>query len=369
MEKGQPTAAAADASTQDFDNASDSSQFSIITPPSPPPVSGCSKCSSHDKTHENGSQIAPVESGQGRTLDEERLPARYAKSGLETPEPCIHSLTEQSEYLRSKLLEVDAALERFKRPAAGKSANAKANTSRDDLRTVTSERQTDDQKQTVASLQEECRQLWEKVTHLSSQNRLEDKDCRSSDANDASSSKSPREDLPPTLTPSEPKPDCLKLADRRWSLELLKMATSLLEPDAAMASMAPASPSDGKKKKKGESKFKAPSEMPFPAGLDQFGMPLVEQPPEPCPMPPVELPPEPYMDPFEIGFLQTYPPKKWTDVTRIDVRWWIRTALYVCQVLRLIGVVILVFKAPGMLRELLDFMHPRDRCIGIRIPR
>ena len=332
-------------------------------------MSDCSKCSSHDKTHENGSQIAPVESGQGRTLDEERLPARYAKSGLETPKPCIHSLTEQSEYLRSKLLEVDAALERFKRPAAGKSANAKANTSRDGLRTVNPERQTDDQKQTVASLQEECRQLWEKVTHLSSQNRLEDKDCRLSDANDTSSSMSPREELPPTLTPSEPKPESLNLADRKWCLELLKMATSLLEPDATLDWTAPASPSDGKKKKKkGESKFEAPSELPYQADQDQFGMPLVEQPPEPCPMPPVEPPPEPYMNPFEM-FLQTQPPKKWTDITRVDVRWWIRTALYVCQILRVIGVIILVFKAPGMLRELLDFMHPSDRCIGIRIPR
>jgi hypothetical protein len=81
-------------------------------------------------------------------------------------------------------------------------------------------------------------------------------------------------------------------------------------------------------------------------------------------------PPEPYMDPFEM-FLKAQQPKKWYDITEIDVRWWMRTALLVGQILRIIGVVILVFKAPGLLMELLDVMHPRnrDRCIGFRVRR
>jgi len=359
MEKEEPPAAA---STQDFDGASDSSQFSTITPPSPPPVLGCSKCSSHDKTHEKGSHTAPIESDQERALDEERLPAKSTKSGLETPEPCIHSLTEQSEYLHSKLMEVDAALEQFKRPAAGKSANAIAETAGDKSQTTTTERQTDDQQQTVASLREECRQLWEKVSRLSSQNRAEDKHCRSSDANDTTSPREPEDDLLPTLTPIELK--SLELGDRNWCIDLLKMVASILDPGATLASTAPFSPSDGKKKKKkGETKFKAAPEIP-PPEADAYGRPLVEPPPAPYGMFPAGQP----VDPFEALF-GPQPPKKWSDVTRTDVRWWIRTALYVCQILRVVGVVVLLFKAPGMLSELLDFMHPTDRCIGIRMRR
>jgi hypothetical protein len=366
MEKEEP---AASPSTQDFDGASDCSNFSIITPPSPPSVSSCSKCSSHDNAHENDSNVTPVKSEQELTRDEKRVPVKSTESGLETPEPCIHSLTKQSEYLRSKLTEVEAALERFKRPAAGKSANADTSTTENGPRTMTPERQADDQKQTVASLRDECWQLWENVNGVIREHWLEDhwNHWRSIDADGT-----PREDFPPMLTPSE-------LADRKWCGELLKSVSSIVAPDPTLPSTvsAPALATDGitglppgdgkKKKKKGESKLKAPSGMDFPADLDQFGMPLAEQPP---PMPPVEPSPEPYMDPFEM-FFKTQQPKKWYDITEIDVRWWMRTALLVGQILRIIGVVILVFKAPGLLMELLDVMHPRnrDRCIGFRVRR
>jgi hypothetical protein len=354
------------ASTQDFDGASDSSQFSIITPPSPPPVSGCSKCSSHDKTHDTGSHTAPVESDQERALDEERLPAKSTKSGLETPEPCIHSLTEQSEYLHSKLCEVDAALKRFQKPAVGKSANAMDKTAGDDTRPMTHEQSTDDQKQTATSLQNECWLLWDKVNSVLLQHRLEDNRRDSSDANDPPFPKESREDLPPTLTLNEQQTKSLELGDRNWCIDLLKMVTSILDPGATLTSTAPLSPSDGKKKKKkkGETKLKAAPEIPLPPDTDAYDRPLVEPPPAPYGMFPAGQP----VDPFEAWF-GPQPPKKWSNITRVDVSWWIRTVRHVFQILRLVGVIILVFKAPGMLRELLEFMQPRDRCIGIRVRR
>jgi hypothetical protein len=363
MEKEEPVAAA---STQDFDGASDSSQFSIITPPSPPPVLGCSKCSSHDKTHENGPHTAPVESDQERAPDKERLPAKSTKSGLETPEPCIHTLTEQSEYLHSKLCEVDAALKRFQKPAVGKSANAMDKTAGDDTRPMTHEQSTDDQKQTVTSLQNECWLLWDKVNSVLLQHRLEDNCRRSSDANDQPLPTESRDDLLPILTPREPKTKSLELGDRNWCIDLLKIVTSILDPGATLTSTAPFSPSDGKKKKKkkGETKLEAAPEIPLPPDTDAYDRPLVEPPPAPYGMFPAGQP----VDPFEAWF-GPQPPKKWSNVTRVDVRWWIRTVLHVFQILRLVGVIILVFKAPGMLRELLDFMQPRDRCIGIRVRR
>jgi hypothetical protein len=58
-------------------------------------------------------------------------------------------------------------------------------------------------------------------------------------------------------------------------------------------------------------------------------------------------------------------------VNKTEVRWWLRTALNLSEVLCMLVIVIAVFRTPGLLGELLDVMHPKnkDRCLGFRVRR
>jgi hypothetical protein len=58
-------------------------------------------------------------------------------------------------------------------------------------------------------------------------------------------------------------------------------------------------------------------------------------------------------------------------IDKLEVRWWLRTALSFSEVLCMIVVIIAVFRAPGILGELVDVMNPRnkDRCLGFRVRR
>jgi hypothetical protein len=58
-------------------------------------------------------------------------------------------------------------------------------------------------------------------------------------------------------------------------------------------------------------------------------------------------------------------------VNKFEVRWWLRTALSFSEVLCMIVVIVAVFRAPGLLGELVDVVNPRnkDRCLGFRVRR
>jgi hypothetical protein len=58
-------------------------------------------------------------------------------------------------------------------------------------------------------------------------------------------------------------------------------------------------------------------------------------------------------------------------IDKLEVRWWLRTALSFSEVLCMIVVIIAVFRAPGILGELVDVVNPRnrDRCLGFRVRR
>ena len=58
-------------------------------------------------------------------------------------------------------------------------------------------------------------------------------------------------------------------------------------------------------------------------------------------------------------------------INKIEVRWWLQTALSFLGILRMIVIVIAVFKAPGLLGQMLDVMYPgnNDRCLGFRVRR
>ena len=58
-------------------------------------------------------------------------------------------------------------------------------------------------------------------------------------------------------------------------------------------------------------------------------------------------------------------------INKFEVRWWMRTALSAFEILCMMAVIIAVFRAPGLLGELVDVMNPKnkDRCLGFRVRR
>ena len=373
MDTGKGNEAAA-AAVKDFDSASDSSHFSLITPPSPPTTSSCSKCPSQTLTHEKNSDVTQVEKSQERDQDEKSMPTKPTKSGPDAPEPCIHSLTEQTSHLSSQLTEVEAALLRYQWNSA---VDAYASTAKDDSLPGTSEQKADRQEQTVASLRADCRQLWERVIGLFRQIELETKDRGSSVENYPAFYRGEKEDVglaPQTPDQSKTGRERFDPADRKWCLELVKDAFVTSRMDDANSSTMPVLATDilpgpwpsEKKKTKSEGINWQPEAfptIPSPPSPGQYGMPPAEQP----------------SDPFQ-AFYGTEPlPDETLDqaswysrkrrVNRTEVRWWIRSALLVTQILCMVGMMVAVFKAPGLLSELLDVLHPRnkDHCIGFRI--
>ncbi|KAM0697583.1 hypothetical protein Q7P36_002437 [Cladosporium allicinum] len=431
---------------QDSDGASDCSNFSIITPPSASSKSSCGKCCSQDKTPEKVSDVAPVANEQDRTKTKKRRPIKSQRLQAEVSQPCIHSLTEKSENLSTRMTDVELRMWNFQFEAAAKSANENNSGARDTIQAEIGL-----EKETMATLLKNQNQhLWEEVACILRQALLE------------------HEFISPPGTRQY-----LPLQDQNWCFEIVKNAfiASLVDDakrDAATSMLATSTlASDGlpKKKKKamGRSDWTEPNvvhdpflpqpqpevygmtpmgqypghpdpfaprqPMPYPPppNPDAYGMPPTTQypdradpfahmrpapysPPPPMTPPPMPIPevhvmgdfprpPKPFAGPQSQPYSPPYSPTPsprraiesgassfvdWREkprlksksrsrlrINKFEVRWWMRTALSAFEILCMIAVIIAVFRAPGLLGELVDVMHPKnkDRCLGFRVRR
>lgn len=429
---------------QDSDGASDCSNFSIITPPSASSKSSCGKCCSQDKTPEKDSDVAAAVNEQDRTKNKKRSPTKSQRLQAEVSEPCIHSLTEKSENLSTRMTDVELRMWNAQFAAAAKSASANENNSsaRDTIQAEIGL-----EKETVATLLKNQNQhLWEEVASILRQALLE---------HEFVSPPGTRQYLP--------------LQDQNWCFEIVKNAfiASLVDDakrDAATSMLATSTlASDGlpkKKKKKamGRSDWTQPNTihdpflpqplpevygmtpmeqysgnpdpfaprqpMPYPPpppNPEAYGMPPTGQYPDPAdpfahmrpapytppPMPIPEVrgmkdfprPPKPFAEPQSPPYSPPYSPTPsprravesgassfvdWRErpklksksksrlrINKFEVRWWMRTALSAFEILCMMAVIIAVFRAPGLLGELVDVMNPKnkDRCLGFRVRR
>ena len=245
METGQATAAAAGLRVQDFDGASDCSRFSLITPPSLPAASSCGECCPQDKVQEKDSDVSLAENDHERTEDKSRLATESPRPESKAPEPCVHSLIEESEYLYSKLDKIEDALKLFR-------------------------------------------------------TKLFEKDAALKFENEKSRAVREKKEDPEEVSPDLP-----------------------LLPNPELYGM--------------------PPEDPFQAYFKDLG---------------------PYPAPDKSSGY-------WSGrrFSKTEVRWWIQTALSLSRILCMIVIIVAVFRAPGLLGEMLDVMDSRDkdRCVGFRI--
>jgi hypothetical protein len=431
---------------QDSDGASDCSNFSIITPPSASSKSSCGKCCSQDKAPEKDSDVAAAVNEQDRTKNKKRRPTKSQRLQAEVSEPCIHSLTEKSENLSTRMTDVELRMWNVQFEAAAKSASANENNSsaRDTIQAEIGL-----EKETVATLLKNQNQhLWEEVACILRQALLE---------HEFVSPPGTRQYLP--------------LQDQNWCFEIVKNAfiASLVDDakrDAATSMLATSTlasdglPASRKKKKKamGRSDWTEPNvihdpflppqpevygmapmeqhpgyldpfaprqPMPYPPppNPEAYGMPPTRQypdsadpfahmrpmpytpPPPPPPNPEVHVmgefprPPKPFAEPQSPPYSPPYSPTPsprravesgassfvdWRErpklksksksrlrINKFEVRWWMRTALSAFEIMCMMAVIIAVFRAPGLLGELVDVMNPKnkDRCLGFRVRR
>jgi len=424
METGKTAAA-----MQDFDDASDYSPFSIITPTSTPAKSSCGKCSSQDKARGKDSGVASVENDDQRTKNKTSIPTKATRLQFRAPESNIHSLIDESEHLFSKLDGIETALRLFRmklfeKDTANKSQNKDGRAFGDDSRAGCPGPQLESRTEAVVLLQDQVKDLWEGMTRLLRQAGFEDGYSL--------------------------KTDKLEPADRRWCLELLKCTciASIINDakrDAALVSTAlggitepPLNDTKNERKAYGDWQpdiYPDHFSQPHP---ENYGMPPMAQlpgPPDPYartqptlyPQPPYvygttpvahyPCPPEPYIrtqpmpyppppnpEDYRMHPMDQFagPPDPWAGaiplpysprpkgcgsvssvdfrpirkrptrrINKIEVRWWLQTALSFLGILRMIVIVIAVFKAPGLLGQMLDVMYPgnNDRCLGFRVRR
>jgi len=281
---------AAAAAMPDSDSASECSHFSIITPPSPPAASSCSKCSSQEEVHDMDSEVTPVVDVNEGAKDKRRLRTKSKKSQAEAPKPCIHSLNEKSEYLSTRLSDVELRLGWYQMEAAAKSANEYNSTIKDTSQEACSILGVEIRKDTLAALlKDQYHHRWNEVACLLRQ-VIDEHEIF----------------YPPGMRQN------LSFEDQQWCLEVVKKAfiASVVDDvkrDAsatllATSTLAPGGipglpPSDKTKKRKG---YKEWQPEPYP---DPFSRPQ----PEATGMPPTDQYPG-YPDPFAQRQPMPYPP-------------------------------------------------------------